>query len=381
MKHNTPTVWHLLGVLLLVLLVYSVLENDVIHMEGGTFEVHLLSLQPKEQSRTEDIQVFFTTPTLVYPDIPKRRVAPPFEQALVADMDAARYRIHMVAFEYNLMSVADALLRAHQRGVEVRLALDHECLEKPEQALWAGKMQMAGIPIAWQETSAFLHSKFAVIDNTVVWMGSWNFTVNGTYRNNNNLLRMTIPPVVENYAVEAAQMVTDERFGTNKRVLTPNPVVVWDDAVMIETYFSPQDGAMEHVLDRIYAARHSIHFISFSYTSDDIGLAMVEQHHMGVHVQGIFESRNARGLGSEFALLKEAGVDVVEDGNCYTMHHKVIVIDEATVITGSYNFTNRAENVNDENLVIIDDPLLAAHYLEEFERVYMQAQKPTRCQR
>lgn len=381
MKHNEPTVWHLLGILLLLLLIYGLSESDIVNLEEGTFDIQPLSLPPKEQSRTQDIQVFFTTPTLIYPDIPERRVAPPFEQTLVADMDAARHRIHMVAFEYNLMSVADALLRAQQRGVEVRLALDHECLEKPEQALWAGKMQMASIPIAWQETSAFLHSKFAVIDNTVVWMGSWNFTVNGTYRNNNNLLRITIPPVVENYAVEAAQMVTDERFGTNKRVLTPNPVVVWDNAVTIETYFSPQDGAMQHILDRIYAAQQNIHFISFSYTSDDIGLAMLEQHQSGVHVQGIFESRNARGLGSEFAMLKEAGVDVVEDGNCYTMHHKVIVIDEATVITGSYNFTNRAENVNDENLVIIEDPLLATHYLKEFARVYTQAQQPTRCQR
>jgi len=62
------------------------------------------------------------------------------------------------------------------------------------------------------------------------------------------------------------------------------------------------------------------------------------------------------------------------------MHHKVIVIDERIVITGSYNFTSRAERTNDENLLIIDDPSLTAAYLAEFERVFEQANNPTRCQ-
>ena len=55
------------------------------------------------------------------------------------------------------------------------------------------------------------------------------------------------------------------------------------------------------------------------------------------------------------------------------------MIDARTVITGSYNFTGSAEKDNDENLVIVEDPTLARAYLEEFERVYAQAQAPTRC--
>ena len=83
---------------------------------------------------------------------------------------------------------------------------------------------------------------------------------------------------------------------------------------------------------------------------------------------------------ADFNRLKQSGVDVLEDGNCYILHHKVIIIDERTVITGSYNFTGSAERDNDENLVIIDDPTLARVYLDEFQRVYAQAQTPTRCQ-
>jgi phosphatidylserine/phosphatidylglycerophosphate/cardiolipin synthase-like enzyme len=69
---------------------------------------------------------------------------------------------------------------------------------------------------------------------------------------------------------------------------------------------------------------------------------------------------------------------VLSDGNCYILHHKVIIIDARTVITGSYNFTGSAEKYNDENLVSWTTPIWRA-YLDEFERVYEQAQAPTRC--
>ena len=60
-------------------------------------------------------------------------------------------------------------------------------------------------------------------------------------------------------------------------------------------------------------------------------------------------------------------------------HLCVIIIDERTVITGSYNFTGSAEHDNDENLVIIDDQAVARAYLDEFNQAYAQAQAPNRC--
>jgi phosphatidylserine/phosphatidylglycerophosphate/cardiolipin synthase-like enzyme len=149
--------------------------------------------------------------------------------------------------------------------------------------------------------------------------------------------------------------------------------------VHLEIYFSPQDRVAQHVLDRIASARRSIRFMAFSFTSAAVADAMVAQANAGRSVQGVIESQNAGGSGSVFGRLSQAGVEVLEDGNCYIMHHKTIVIDERTVITGSYNFTNSAEKDNDENLVIVDDPNLARTYLEEFERVYAQAQSPARC--
>jgi phosphatidylserine/phosphatidylglycerophosphate/cardiolipin synthase-like enzyme len=55
------------------------------------------------------------------------------------------------------------------------------------------------------------------------------------------------------------------------------------------------------------------------------------------------------------------------------MHHKVLIIDQETVVLGSYNYTKSAETRNDENILIFHDPQLAAQFLEQFEALYAAA--------
>jgi phosphatidylserine/phosphatidylglycerophosphate/cardiolipin synthase-like enzyme len=55
------------------------------------------------------------------------------------------------------------------------------------------------------------------------------------------------------------------------------------------------------------------------------------------------------------------------------MHHKVMIIDEQTVVTGSYNFSANAEERNDENLLIIDNPELARQFEVEFDEIFSDA--------
>ena len=65
------------------------------------------------------------------------------------------------------------------------------------------------------------------------------------------------------------------------------------------------------------------------------------------------------------------------DGNLASMHHKVLIIDEQVVVTGSYNFSQSAKTRNDENTLIIHSEEIAALYLEEFDRVWLEALDPS----
>jgi phosphatidylserine/phosphatidylglycerophosphate/cardiolipin synthase-like enzyme len=329
------------------------------------------------EPRPGAIRAFFTTPALVYPDAPQQRPMSPLLAAVLADLDAARASVDLASFDFDVPAMTDALLRADSRGVVVRLVVDSENLDTPEVSEQTGRLQRAGIAVHFDRREPFMHNKFVVVDGAVAWMGSWNVTDNDTWRNNNQMLRFASREIAADYTNEFEQLFAG-RFGTSKRSATPYPRVRFGSS-SVEVYFSPEDGVATYVLQRLAAAKKSIHFMTFSYTSSAIADAMVAQVQAGRAVRGVFERQNAGGTGSAFSRLRQGGVDVLEDGNCYILHHKVIVIDARTVITGSYNFTNSAERDNDENLVIVDDPNLARVYLDEFQRVYAQAQAPARC--
>jgi phosphatidylserine/phosphatidylglycerophosphate/cardiolipin synthase-like enzyme len=209
-------------------------------------------------------------------------------------------------------------------------------------------------------------------------------TENGTYRNNNNAVLISSTALAENYAAEFEEMFAGQ-FGPTSPADTPNPHVTitvetgdgnskgQERHVEVENYFAPEDEVAAKVIAEIEAAQSRVRFMAFTFTSDDIANAMLERAREEIVVQGVMEKRNAEREYSEYKRLRAAVHDVLTDGNPYTMHHKVIIIDDATVILGSYNFTGNAENNNDENLLIIHDPEVAALFVAEFGRVYEQA--------
>ena len=115
--------------------------------------------------------------------------------------------------------------------------------------------------------------------------------------------------------------------------------------------------------------------MAFTYTHPDLADAMIARTKAGVDVQGVIESRGA----SQGALvpLFTAKLPVKVDGNKYTMHHKVMIIDNSIVVTGSFNFTDAADTSNDDNVLVIHSPVVARLYLQEFERVNSIAKTPS----
>ncbi|MBC8162032.1 MAG: phospholipase [Roseiflexaceae bacterium] len=333
--------------------------------------------EPAPTAQTGSLQVYVTTPTLVYPDRRAQRGNSPLLDAVLADLAMVRSSVDLATFDLDLPQITDALISAKQRGAEVRVIVDSENLETPEVAQETGRLEDAGIGVRFDDRSAFMHNKFLVIDSSIAWTGSWNLTENDTFRNNNNMLRLDSREIALNYSNKFAQMFAGA-FGSKKESNSPFPEVQVGQTQAV-TLFAPEDGVAQYVLERIDNAQQNIRFMAFSFTSDEIGAAMIRQREQGIPVQGVFEAQNAGGSGSEYGALLSGGVDVLEDGSCYIMHHKTIIIDDRIVITGSYNFTASAEDSNDENLLIIDDPAVAEMYIQEFNRVFTQAQNPTRC--
>jgi phosphatidylserine/phosphatidylglycerophosphate/cardiolipin synthase-like enzyme len=169
-------------------------------------------------------------------------------------------------------------------------------------------------------------------------------------------------------------MFEENLFGMDSGATAPYPPLTINGN-QVEIYFSPDNGVTKQIVDLVGRAQDSIYFLAYSFTSDDIGAAIIRRAQEGVRVAGVMDADQVlSNQGTEYDKFMQAGLDVRKDGNEGLMHHKVIIIDQRIVITGSYNFTNSAETQNDENVVIIFSPVIAAKYLEEFQKVYKQAQ-------
>jgi len=309
--------------------------------------------------------IYFTEPSAS--DSQNLRNGP--DRHLADAIEQARFSVDAAVLQLNLWSVRDALLSAHRRGVRVRVVTDSDYLDTEEiQQLIA-----AGIPLLGDRREGLMHNKFVVIDQLEVWTGSMNFTVSEGYRNNNTLIRLRSPELAQNYTAEFEEMFSEDRFGPGSPANTPHPNLMIENT-QVETCFSPDDGCTAQLLRVIESAQNNLAFLAYSFTSDELADALIKLSKQGVHVEGVMESSQAESnRGSDYARFLAAGLDVRLDANPKQMHEKVMIIDGQIVALGSFNFTFSAETRNDENLLIIHNPQIAALYQAEFERLFNQA--------
>ena len=288
------------------------------------------------------------------------------DKRLVARLADAAMRVDAALYHLASAPVADALIEAHNRGVQVRVVTEANNVDEEE----IERLQAAGIPVANDgEHDGLMHHKFIVIDERYVWTGSYNMTDNGAYRNNNNVILIDSVPLAYNFTQEFRDLFLNAEDGKSADAFIAYPRITLADGMQVFTYFSPGSDTISPLLTEINAAERSIHFMAFAFTHDRLGNAMRDRFASGIEVRGVFEDRQVDRY-SEFEAMQAAGLPVILDKNRGTMHHKVIVIDEETVITGSYNFSKNAEKRNDENLLIIKgNREIAAAYLAEFEKI------------
>ncbi len=226
-------------------------------------------------------ELYFTDPTS---PLASQETGGP-DGPLAAAIDEARLTVDVAIYSLSLNSVRDALIRAHKRGVQVRMVMESDNLDRTDPQI----LMDAGIPILGDRREGLMHDKFMVIDNSEVWLGSMNFTDTGAYADNNNLMRIRSVEMAENYTKEFEEMFVDDMFGPDVVAETPNPRVIIDGTPM-DVYFSPDDHIQDSFVELIENAQESINFMAFSFTSDPIGDAVkarAEENVISIGCDGI----------------------------------------------------------------------------------------------
>lgn len=138
-------------------------------------------------------------------------------------------------------------------------------------------------------------------------------------------------------------------------------------AATVSIYFSPDGGCTDAIVRELAAARQHVLVQAYAFTSAPIAKALLDAQKRGVDVQVLLDKSNVTAQYSSATFLTNAAIPVAIDSQHAIAHNKVILIDDATVVTGSFNFTKAAEHANAENLVILKDaPELVQHYRQNW---------------
>ncbi len=315
-------------------------------------------------------QVFFTNPS---GSSDRSTYRGGLDEILAAAIGTVTRTLDIAAFEWNSPALTTAVADAARRGVRVRMVVDDEhTMQDTDTTIQT--VISAGANVVDDERSALMHNKFMILDSTTVWTGSWNYTVNDTYRNNNNALALRSRNAVAIYQAEFDEMFANGSFGP--RSTRGANQTFTQDGTPVQIYFAAEDDVVGALRTTLSGATRSIRFMSFSFTLEDVGQVLLDRAAAGVSVTGIFETTGSETRFSELTPLFCAGLDARQDGGPFVLHHKVFIVDERIVIAGSFNFSAGARDSNDENMFIITDPDLAAQYIAEFNRRFAQARRP-----
>lgn len=310
------------------------------------------------------------------------------DDELIRYIDQAEESIDLALYNLNNSGISDitaALNHAYQRGVLVRVVYDGDVNALGMQSLDTGIGKIAS-PHSDYPNYGIMHNKFVVIDaestdplKPVVWTGSTNFSYNQINTDPNNVIIIQDQSLARAFCLEFNEMFgstgpqpdpEQALFGPDKSDNTPHEFIIGGKRV--ECYFSPSDGTHQQILKAIQTSEHSVHAATMLITKQDLGDALASNSDQGKEVQVLLNDSDQYGDPVLNTLKASLGEDVRLNGEPGIMHHKYMIVDQASsgsdplLLTGSHNWSESARVRNDENTLIIHDQGLANAYYQEF---------------
>jgi mitochondrial cardiolipin hydrolase len=138
----------------------------------------------------------------------------------------------------------------------------------------------------------------------------------------------------------------------------------------LDTYFSPGDSCRNSITKQISTATQDLLVCVFTISDDLITQSLIAAHRRGVNIRLITDNEKSFDKGSDIAQLASEGIALRMDTTPNHMHHKFMVVDQHSVLTGSYNWTRSAARFNHENIIVTRDPSTVRTFIHEFNKLW-----------
>lgn len=320
---------------------------------------------------------------------------PAIGDSLAAYINRAKSTVDLTIYNWDDSSAGDkittALNNAHTKGIKIRLIYDGTVSSPPAGIIF---LNPAIKKVASPQGSGYtiMHNKFVIIDanrsnpnDAVVWTGSTNWTKNQLGLDPNNVIIFQDQSMARGYKLEFDEMWGDSsvtsssnttlaKYGQYKKDNTPHEYNV--NGKRVESYFSPSDGTNAHILSTIGTANSDLYFAQLLITRNDLANKIASQITTNsLSAKGILNDTAGAGATPYFIMrtpMTSANLKINKFNNIF--HHKYLIVDQSNtasdplVLTGSHNWSNGADQKNDENTVIVHDATIANLYYQEFSQ-------------
>jgi phosphatidylserine/phosphatidylglycerophosphate/cardiolipin synthase-like enzyme len=312
--------------------------------------------------------------------------------SLVAAMDRTQATLRVALYELDLPDVADAILRAKARGVDVQLVYDESHAKTPSPEFQ--RLLDGGVAVRILKgggSFGIMHNKFAVFDGELLETGSFNWSVAADQKNFENAMFRSDASLAAGYTrywdwmwslahAPAASIAAAGPIGAGLGAPPADATrpISFNGGSWPRYAFSPQGGLEDYLVDALGRARSTVDMAIFSLYSQRVADALIAAKARGVVVRVVADMSQSH-RAQPVASLAAAGVSLrlsAGRGGAGVLHHKYTVVDGAWLMLGSYNYSQNAELYNFENDLFTTSFGEVAAYGGEFAAVWDQAHAP-----
>lgn len=363
---------------------FSIHENDTAFSSIGAYIT--------ESNSSGTINLYFNTnidETLANKTV-ANAINNNMEDTLAAYISRAHESIDLCIYNFNNSTISTALNEAHNRGVKIRVITCGSTNHYGIQDL------NSGIPVLERPEvpeGGIMHNKFAIFDATSnntnepwVWSGSTNLTQDQLLVDANNMIFIQDQSLAITYKTEFEEMwgstgnlpdPGNARFGNQKQNNTPHEFIIGGSRV--ECYFSPTDNTNQKLIEAIASAESDLHIQTMLITRSDLARAIINAHERNTEVD-VITNKGSDNSETVNDILNELPKNkfIFDDDAEGTLHHKMALVDALDTtsnpcfITGSHNWSNSANERNDENTLIIHNADITNQAYQQFAYRFRQ---------
>ncbi|KAG0744866.1 hypothetical protein G6F57_005102 [Rhizopus arrhizus] len=138
-----------------------------------------------------------------------------------------------------------------------------------------------------------------------------------------------------------------------------------------KAFFFPSKDSFNAFLSVLNSATKTIDICVFAFTDDDVADAIIAAKKRNVTIRIITDNQQAAGKGADAKRLSESyGIPFKTDHTQGYMHNKFAIVDDKTLINGSFNWSKGARFKNRENVLITNIPLCIQEFQAQFDALW-----------